>query len=143
MDVSIHSFKMEDINGVLEIESLSFNDPWTKRMFEEEIKNGNFYVVKEGERLIGYGGFVIVMDEGNLVNLAIHPLYRRRGIGTRLLRFLMDRAKGKGVKKIFLEVRRKNIPAISFYLKNGFLKIGERKGYYNNGEDAIIMVCHL
>lgn len=139
MDVSIRKLEMEDLKWVLEIENSSFKDPWTKGMFEEEIKNGDFYVVKEGEKIIGYGGFTKAMDEVSLVNLAISQDYRRKGIATKLLEHLIKMAKEKNIEKMFLEVRRKNIPAISFYHKNGFTERGIRRGYYEDREDAIIM----
>lgn len=139
MDVSIRKLEIEDLKWVLEIENSSFKDPWTKGMFEEEIKNGDFYVIKEGEKNIGYGGFTKAMDEVSLVNLAISQDYRRKGIATKLLSHLIKMAKEKNVEKMFLEVRRKNIPAISFYHKNGFIERGIRRGYYEDREDAIIM----
>ncbi|MEW6006964.1 MAG: ribosomal protein S18-alanine N-acetyltransferase [bacterium] len=141
--VSIHKLTHNDLKKVLEIENLSFKDPWTKGMFEEEMKNGNFYVAKEGEKIIGYGGFSIVEDEVSLVNLAIHPLSRRRGIGSLLLLHLMEMAKVKKGKMMFLEVRRSNISAISFYHKHNFKETGVRKGYYEDREDAIVMACKL
>lgn len=143
MDVSIHRIKKGDLKDVLEIENLSFNDPWTEEMFEDEIKDGNFYVVKDGQKIIGYGGFTFVLDEASLVNLAISLNYRRCGIGTKLLKHIIKMAKEKDGKSIFLEVRRSNIAAISFYHKNGFIEIGIRKGYYENEEDAIIMERNL
>lgn len=134
MDVSIHRLKKEDLKDILEIEKISFDDPWTASMFED----GNFYVVKEDGKLIGYGGFVFVLDEASLVNFAISPNYRRCGIGTKLLKHIIKMAK-KHSKRMVLEVKRKNIGALSFYRKNGFIEIGIRKGYYGNGQDAIIM----
>lgn len=139
MDVSICKLETEDLKWVLEIENSSFKDPWTKGMFEEEIKNGDFYVVKEGDKIIGYGGFTKAMNEASLVNLAISQDYRRKGIATKLLEHLIKIAKEKKVERMFLEVRRENIGAISFYCKNGFKETGIRKDYYGKGEDAIIM----
>ncbi|MEW6102902.1 MAG: ribosomal protein S18-alanine N-acetyltransferase [bacterium] len=132
-----------DLKEVLEIENLSFEDPWTKGMFEEEMKNGSFYVAKENGKIIGYGGFSIAEDEVSLVNLAIHPLYRKKGIGSFLLGLIIKIAREEGGKKMFLEVRRKNLGAISFYKKQGFIETGIRKSYYDGGEDAIIMSCKL
>lgn len=141
--VSIRKIIIDDLKEVLEIENLSFNDPWTKKMFEEEIKNGDFYVVVENERILGYLGFTMVCNEASLVNFAIHPSYRRKGIGTKILRYLINIAKEKKGKKIFLEVRKSNISAISFYKKHKFREVGIRKGYYGTDEDAIIMACEL
>ncbi len=143
MDVFIHKLTTKDLKEVLDIENLSFKDPWTRKMFLKGLKNGDFYVAKEGERVIGYAGFTYALDEVSLVNLAIHPDYRRKGIGTRLLKHLMSMARTKNGKKIFLEVRKSNISAISFYHKHKFIEVGIRKNYYDGNEDAIIMACKL
>lgn len=139
MDVSIHRLEIKDLKGVLEIENLSFDDPWTKEMFKEEMKNGDFYVVKKGKKVIGYGGFSVVLEDVFLVNLAISPPYRRKHIGTHLLAYLIKMSKEKNGKRMLLEVKRSNTSARAFYHKNGFVEIGIRKDYYKKGEDAIIM----
>lgn len=143
MDVSIHRLAPQDLKWVLEIENLSFNDPWTKEMFEGEIKNNDFYVVKDGEKIIGYGGFSMVLSDAFLLNLAVSPPYRRKGIGGFLLGHLITRAKEKNSKTMSLEVRRSNISAREFYYKHGFREKGIRKDYYKKGEDAVIMERNL
>ncbi|HAW49338.1 TPA: ribosomal-protein-alanine N-acetyltransferase [bacterium] len=133
--------KKEDMPYVLKIERQSFKDPWTEGMFEKEV-GSDFYVVKRGENIVGYGGFIAVFEEADLINIAVSPLFRRKKIGSYLLNFLIKKAKEKGVEEIKLEVRESNKIAQMFYKKHGFLEIGKRKGYYKD-EDAIVMACVL
>jgi ribosomal-protein-alanine N-acetyltransferase len=141
--LTILPMKEEDINEVLEIENLSFLDPWTRRMYLSEVreKEASFFVVAKLEnRIIGYGGFWLIVDEAHLVNLAVHPDCRRQGIGTQIMRYLLNLAKQLGAKRATLEVRASNKIAQKFYAKFGFVTIALRKKYYpDTKEDAVIM----
>lgn len=143
ISITIHPMKEEDINQVLEIENLSFLDPWTRRMYLAEVRERNnsyFIVAKCGEKIIGYGGFWLVVDEAHLVNLAIHPDFRRQSIGTQIMHYLLTLAKQLEAKRATLEVRESNIVAQNFYAKFGFIPVAYRKKYYSDTkEDAVIM----
>jgi len=141
--ITIFPMKEEDINQVLEIENLSFLDPWTRRMYLAEVRERNdsyFIVAKCGDRIIGYGGFWLVVDEAHLVTIAVHPDFRRQGIGRQIMQYLLHLAKQLGAKRATLEVRESNVVAQEFYSKFGFISVAFRKKYYpDTKEDAVIM----
>ena len=137
-------FKMESwhLDTLLELENKCFSLPWTKKMFLEEISNENafYFVALKNEKVIGYAGMWIVLDEGQITNIAVHPAYRNFGIAKKLIEKLLEASIGRGVTGLTLEVRRSNYPAIALYVGAGFMEEGIRKAYYrDNGEDAIIM----
>jgi ribosomal-protein-alanine N-acetyltransferase len=135
--------KKKDIAQVLLIEVNSFPSPWSERMFLSEIRDNrlsNFLVAKHNEIVVGYGGFWLIFDEAHFVNLAVHPSFRRRGIGKRLLSALLALAKERGATKATLEVRVSNVAAIKLYEKFNFKICAIRKKYYkDNNEDALVM----
>ncbi len=141
--LTIIPMKKEDLNQVLEIENLSFLNPWTRRMYLSEVseKDKSYFVVaKLEDRIIGYGGFWFIVDEAHLTNLAVHPDFRKQGIGTQIMQYLLNLSKQLGVKRATLEVRVSNVIAQKFYTKFGFIPIALRKKYYPDGkEDAVIM----
>ena len=92
------------------------------------------------DKVVGYGGFVQVLDEGNINNIAVLPEYRQQKIGTEILEKLITEGNKLGVKDFFLEVRVSNEPAKTLYQNSGFREVGIRKAYYkDNNEDAIVM----
>jgi ribosomal-protein-alanine N-acetyltransferase len=144
MNISIHPLKREEVDSLVTIEKEVFSYPWTKKMFEQEIEEGShFFVVKKSGMIIAYGGFWQIEDEAHLVNLAVAPSHQKKGIGSYLLRWLINRAKEMGIKRMTLEVEAKNSAAISFYHKFGFSEIAIRKGYYEQKDDAIVMWSNL
>jgi [ribosomal protein S18]-alanine N-acetyltransferase len=136
----------QDLEEVLAIEKASFQTPWTRGMFLSELKANPFShpVVARFPgvtKIIGYACFWIVFDELHLMNLAIHPDHRRRGIGEELARWVLSRGQEKGARTAALEVRESNRPARRLYEKVGFKEIAVRPGYYRNPkEDALIML---
>ncbi|ABY91800.1 [SSU ribosomal protein S18P]-alanine acetyltransferase [Thermoanaerobacter thermohydrosulfuricus] len=143
MDVIIRPMRKEDVEEVLEIEKLSFSTPWSKEAFISEVTKNSCakYIVAEVDnKIVGYGGFWVVVDEGHITNIAVHPEYRSKGIGSKIMEGLIDLAKKNGITAMTLEVRESNITAQHLYAKYGFRQLGRRKGYYqDNNEDAIIM----
>lgn len=130
------------LNEVLEIEQSCFSIPWTRGMFIDEFtKSIACYIGMEKEgRLIGYGGFWKIFDEGHITNIAVSPEYRRQGTGKIIMEKLTEKCAEQGISKMTLEVRVSNKAAISLYKKMGFIAEGLRKGYYeDNKEDALIM----
>jgi len=133
--------KDEHLDRIIEIENQSFPQPWSRGMFEREITLpiSNFFAVLLQDQIIGYGGFWRVEDEAHLINLAVHPKYRSKGSGRKILEFLMGIMASQGLKKVLLEVRKSNQAAIELYGSSGFKTVGVRVRYYNNVEDAVLM----
>ncbi len=133
----------DDIEGVMEVERDAFPTPWDPAIFHNEISSNQFahYLVYEySERIIGYCGIWLVMDEAQITNIAIHSDFRGRGLGEELLRFAIAFLGQFGVAKLSLEVRVSNHVAQQLYRKLGFQEGGIRKNYYaDNGEDALVM----
>lgn len=138
-----------DLPEVLAIERVSFPNPWHESTFRGEIHNRSISfpcaMLKTGEdKVVGYIIYWKVGDEVQVNNIAVHPDYRRRGLGEALLRYVIKRAKDQGVNFISLEVRRSNLAAQSLYRKLGFEPLGVRRFYYSNPvEDAIVMGLNL
>jgi [ribosomal protein S18]-alanine N-acetyltransferase len=137
----------EDINDVLEIEHKSFATPWSREAFFNELTHNQFalYVVlEEDNKVIGYCGAWIVVDEAHITNVALLPEYRGRKLGEALMRQLMELASEKGAITMTLEVRVSNFTAQSLYRKLGFQNGAIRKNYYtDNQEDALVMWVNL
>ncbi len=141
--VELQNMSYEDIDQVCEIEKLSFTTPWSRESFEAEITKNNlarYIAAKVDGKVAAYGGMWIVLDEGHITNIAVHPDYRGQKIGEKLVQALIRTAKENKVSSITLEVRASNEVARNLYKKLGFEDSGLRKGYYSDtGEDAVIM----
>lgn len=143
MKIKITTMTEEEIDNLLEIERASFPSPWSKKLFLNELANPNSHIVlakDETDTILGFSCFWIVLDEAHILNIAVHPGYRRQGIAKRLLDYVMEFSIDEGVRCFVLEVRNRNKAAIEFYKGFGFREVGLRKGYYaDTGEDAILM----
>ena len=136
----------EDIEGVLEVEKESFQTPWTRRLFFDELENPRtvYYVCYEGNEILGYGGMWHVVDEGQITNIAVRKNSRKKGIGSKILEEIINWSKEHNIKVIELEVREGNFSALGLYEKYGFKAVGKRKGYYKSPlEDAVLMDLRL
>jgi len=135
------------IDEVLEIEKLSFSDPWSREMFRSELEVGGGTYARMAERdgrLLGYSLAVLVVDEAHLGNLAVHPDARGAGVGQALLDDLLVVSEKRRATRLTLEVRESNERARKFYYRNGFIDVAIRKNYYRNPvEDAIVMLRSL
>ncbi len=141
-EIKIERMRHEDLGQVIGIEKSSFPVPWSEEMFKSELckEHATFLVARIGEEIAGYIGGWAICDEFHLVNLAVSPGLRGRGIGGKLLKNLIDSVKSQDAVYITLEVRENNLPAIAMYRKFGFSIAGRRKRYYgDSGEDAVIM----
>jgi ribosomal-protein-alanine N-acetyltransferase len=139
---AIRQMCYSDLDEIAEIEKLSFPIPWSRDMLEDELFNPRaWYRVAAFEgRIAGYAGMWKILDEGHITNIAVHPDFRRRGLGAALLRDLIEHAESCGINALTLEVRVGNKPAICLYESLGFTVEGRRKRYYqDNHEDALIM----
>lgn len=130
-----------DVDEILEIEKKSFKMPWSKAAFLAELANPFSYkfVAVEDKRVVGY---IVLWDYNvafHIANIAVHPERRRRGIGSMLLKKALELAKEMGIKSIYLEVRESNVAAQKLYEKFGFYRIGLKRNYYRDGENAVEM----
>lgn len=140
--MEIRQMKKEDILQLAELEKLCFSDPWSVSAFEYELKNplSLWLVAADGETVAGYVGSQTVMDESDMMNIAVAPPYRRQGIAEQLIASMIEGLQQRQSHCLTLEVRVSNEPAISLYHKLGFLQVGRRPGYYRNPrEDALIL----
>jgi len=146
-EIHFRLMKVEDIPGVIEVELRSFTTPWTADAFYNEIVNNHFayYIVAEiDQRIVGYCGVWIIVDEAHITNVAVDPRFRGKKIGEYLMKHIISLSLMYGAVRMTLEVRVSNITAQNLYKKLGFTEQGIRKGYYtDNHEDAIIMWVNL
>lgn len=142
-NVEISPMTEADLDEVMEIEQVSFPIPWSRSSYLSELQQNllSVYLVARHEgRLLGYAGMWIIVDEGHITNVAVHPDYRNRGLGYLLMGELIRIGMQHNIGSVTLEVRPSNISAQRLYRKLGFVPNGLRKGYYtDSGEDAIIM----
>ena len=138
----IEKMTAEHVPQIAEIEKLCFHDAWSEKSIASELDNKLAYwlVALEEDRVAGYVGSQTVLDWTDMMNVAVHPDFRRRGIGEALVRQLAADLKAMGSHCLTLEVRQSNAPAISLYEKLGFVQVGLRKNYYRNPrENALIL----
>ena len=127
---------------IAQLEKICFSDPWSERSIASELDNNLAFwlVAVEGETVAGYIGSQTVLEETDMMNVAVHPDFRRQGIAEALVNGLVEHLKAMGSRCLTLEVRASNAPAIALYEKLGFTEIGRRKNYYRNPrEDALIL----
>ncbi|MBQ9156179.1 MAG: ribosomal protein S18-alanine N-acetyltransferase [Eubacterium sp.] len=132
----------EDAGQVYKLQKACFAAPWSYQSILEMFDRPGYLnlTAREEDRIVGYIGLLAALDQADITNVAVDPGYRRRGTGSRLLAALLGKARGEGIRQIYLEVRRSNLAAIRLYEQAGFTIIGERKKYYvNPDEDALIM----
>jgi [ribosomal protein S18]-alanine N-acetyltransferase len=139
MKITIRKTEKTDLPEILEIEKMSFREPWKKISFEEEIRDHESFTLLSGEEIAGYICGWKILDEYNITNLAIRPDLYRKGYADLLVSHLINIHKDN-CRLIYLEVRESNIAAQNLYRKKGFKIVGIRRNYYlNPEEDAIIM----
>lgn len=125
--------------------SSDFCAKWSGADFESEIDNkfARIYTALCGKEIVGFAAFRLCAEEGELTNFAVKAQYRRRGIGSMLLAKGIKSALSEGVKKITLEVSEKNSAAIALYEKFKFKTVSVRKKFYNNSQDALLMLREI
>ena len=138
----IETMNASHVAQIAELEKICFSDPWSEKSIASELNNDLAFwltALEEGQ-VAGYIGSQTVMDETDMMNVAVHPDFRRKGIAEALVNALVDQLKIMGSHCLTLEVRASNTPAITLYEKLGFAEIGRRKNYYRNPrEDALIL----
>ena len=146
LNLFIRKMREIDIPKVLEIENMSFSTPWSATSFLNEIYKpySLINVAVLGDRIIGYICANCITNEGHILNLAVHPYFRRQGIAKTLVKEVQNELKENSCRYIYLEVRTSNFGARKFYEHLGFRVIGMRKNYYTMPmEDAVIMTYGL
>lgn len=130
------------VAAVAKLEQLCFTAPWSENSIASEIDNplSLWIVAMDGEHLVGYVGSQSVMGEADMMNLAVCPEYRRKGIGKKLVEELIIALKEKEVSCLLLEVRSENSAAIELYSKLGFIQVGRRPNYYTKPKDDALIL---
>ncbi len=133
--------------AVAALERQVFGDPWSRRSFEELLGLEHIRGFVLGDERGGLAGYAIcscIADEGEVLNVAVAPTQRRRGLGRVLLEACLDWLAERGARTVYLEVRRSNGAAIALYARRGFETVGLRRGYYRKPtEDAVTMALSL
>lgn len=130
------------VSSIAELEKLCFQNPWSVNSIASELRNplSVWLVAVEHGEVLGYVGSQSVLDGADMMNIAVHPTHRSKGVGYTLISSLIDQLREKNVISLSLEVRVSNESAIRLYRKMGFEVVGKRPGYYRNPrEDAFIM----
>ena len=134
----IEDMKLSDLEN---LDISKFDDFWNIHILKEELtsETSHFICAKLENKIVGFAGIKIIVDEADIMNIAVKEDYRRQGIATLLLNHILSLCKQKSLKAINLEVNEENFSAISLYQKFGFKECGRRKQYYDNKYDAILM----
>ncbi len=131
-----------DVPAAAQIDAMSESLPWSERSFRAELETpySRGWVAETGGQVVGLLILWLVVDEAHIATIAVHPDFRRRGIGRQLLKTALEDAAAEGAKSGLLEVRAGNLAAQELYKQFGFAEVGRRPKYYrDNGEDAVLM----
>jgi ribosomal-protein-alanine N-acetyltransferase len=142
-EFKIRQATAKDIDDLAELEILCFSSPWSREAFAQDLATNSlarYFIAEKEGRIIAYGGLWIILPEGHITNIAVHPEHRQKGIGKALLRNMIEKSEIEGITCHTLEVRVTNRNAIELYRSFGFVECGRRKNYYEDtNEDALIM----
>lgn len=145
--IHIEDMLVDDIPAVHAIERRSFSTPWPENAFHEELSRNRmarYVVARVGDEIVGYAGLWMIVDEGHITTFGVDPVWRRQGVGQRMLLHIADLSRALGATRMTLEVRASNQAAQALYGRFGFVETGRRPGYYSDdGEEAIIMATPL
>lgn len=145
-EIIIRKMQPEDLAEVCKIEKDNFSLPWSEKSFLESMEREDtvFLVALEDEEVVGYIGCYCIAGAGEITNVAVKTSHRRKGIGGKLLQKLYEEGAALDTREYFLEVRESNGAAIGLYLRQGFVKEGIRKNFYEKPvENAVIMWNHF
>lgn len=139
--------RLADLDEIMEIERLCFPSPWSRQVFVEEFDQefSRIMVIRHdrSDRMLGFINYWLVHDEVHVLNVATHPDWRRRGIARKLMEHAIQAGVLRAARLVTLEVRRSNESAQALYQRLGFRAVDVRRRYYENGEDAIVMLLDL
>lgn len=144
----MRAMTQDDVDAVLAIEQAVQRFPWTRGNFTDALNSGYLCRVDETESggICGYTILMPAADEAELLNIGVAQAEQRKGLGRAMLAGMLDMARARNMRRVFLEVRPSNVAAIALYRSAGFGEIGVRRDYYRNAdgcEDAITMACEL
>jgi ribosomal-protein-alanine N-acetyltransferase len=146
-EIEIRPMAENDIPNVIAVERASYQFPWSEGIFRDCLRVGYVCrVVTINDEIIAYGVMSVGAGEAHILNLCVTEVYRCRGVGRRLLIYLIERGSASGMSEAFLEVRPSNTSAIRLYLSLGFEQVGMRRGYYqavSGREDAAVLKLAL
>lgn len=144
---SFRPMLFEDVPRIMEIETASYDHPWTSGIFRDCIRVGyNCWVYEINHEIQAYGLISIAANEAHVLNICVAREYRGQGIGRKVLNKLLQTAESKQVDSVFLEVRESNFAAIQLYDQEGFNRLGVRKAYYpaeDGRENALVFAKAL
>ena len=140
----ISKMTLEDLNNIKDNLISDFDDFWNYSVFKSELESdsSHYLVVKDNSKIIGFAGIKVTVPDCDIMNIVVKKDFRNQGIGSLLLKELINLSKSLNVKNLFLEVNQRNTPAILLYNKFGFKKISTRKNYYKDN-NAIVMKLDL
>ncbi|MDD6070924.1 MAG: ribosomal protein S18-alanine N-acetyltransferase [Clostridiales bacterium] len=143
-DIELVPLTLELCEEVYHIAAVSLPEHWSLQGVKDVLRyDNNIFIVarlKNSATVVGFAGIMMIVDEAELLNIAVLSEYRKKGIGQMLLNYMFQEADRHNAVRMLLEVRRSNKTARQLYERNGFTAFAERKGYYSNPkEDAIIM----
>ena len=145
--VVVEPMRLGDVTAVHEIERLSFRTPWPAYAFEQELRGNRlarYVVARAGDRVVGFAGIWLMVDDAHVTTFGVHPDWRRQGIGRQLLLNVAELSVAIGARRMTLEVRPSNEAAMALYQAFGFEVAGRRPRYYtDDGEDALVMTTPL
>lgn len=140
--MQIRSMTKADCEQVAEIEAASFSVPWSKNSFLDTVdkENYRYFVAEENREILGYCGFLFVLDEAEIPNVCVKTSARQQGIGKKMMQVLVEEARELGMAVLYLEVRESNLAARRLYESLGFQEDGIRKNFYEQPtEHAVLM----
>ena len=147
MKIELKEMTSSYTEGVFNVGKLSLKEAWSLDSINKELDNKNakyIVAVTENNEVVGFIGLWIVLDEGDITNVAVHPNYRKQKIASLLIEYVINNMKNWNISSLTLEVRKSNIPAQNLYKKFNFNVSGIRKNFYSdNNEDANIMLLKL
>ena len=144
-DYTVRPWTRDDLPKIFLAEKECFSDPWTEQMIKSEFTKPIFcgFVLEEKGVLAGYICGTALFEDGEIPKVAVLPDFRRKGYGKKLVDTVIADLQTRGVERIFLEVREKNLPAVALYQGCGFVTVRIRKQYYPDGENALEMKKEL
>ena len=139
--MKIRAWEQSDLTEIAQMEARCFSDPWREDALASVLRYAlqHSILLEEGGQVCGYGCLLGLFEDAEIANIAVDIPFRGKGYGGALLGAMLEKAKGLGASRALLEVRVSNATAIRLYEKFGFVKYGERKRYYEDGEDAALM----
>ena len=143
--MTVRAATVSDAAAIAALEAAVFPDAWGEQTIADTLRSErtHAFVALDGASVTGFVLAQSIPPEAELLRIATHPSYRRRGVGQALVGTLLTELRGVGVPTVFLEVRSHNAPARALYERNGFAPIGLRRAYYHHPTDDAVLMCHM